>query len=414
MQYFAGSTLMEEPVNNGQVAKAYGLALQNIVMSNRLGVPVNIGLVAELLSGRLNKEKFPGAVCCMRLPTATSVIFENGIFQLVGTHHHMDAMLSTYLIVREIYTKLKIFPLLHHFFICDVVCSLSLGHYLDIARFCRDHRDVTVYNVETFEGCHFFIQSNPMVKQHTTTFVMFRTGRIVISGGVSVSEQLQYVRTMLPVLRRYKSDTLPKTPSYGRKRSNIRVGVGVLRRLVVNRDGVAVFRCVAPHPGGCLHQTNNWNEFTCGECGMHSTPYVYPNRISECEHTTEWTIVDQLHPHCDACGFNDVIGDAHNRYNVRASKRIRNREKALATVSRRPTDLRSSSFTKRKRFKPVVAVDHTPTVGGNGVIDIAIKPMPDPRASAELRLVEGCETVVEPSTRQPLRVYMASVPKKYQ
>lgn len=194
---------------------AYPLRVQNVVATMWAGVQLNLVHVSTVMRGRLDKRVFPASIHHMALPTCTPSVFSNGCHLIVGTRHVSDALLAAHLVLHKYESKLKIFPKFHNFQVCNVVCSASLGHFLDIVSFWRDHRHRCVYTPDSFEGVHFYFIRDPFSHKRATVFVLFRSGKFVITGGTSREQLLEYFREMLPVLRQYRCDRPPDPPKHG-------------------------------------------------------------------------------------------------------------------------------------------------------------------------------------------------------
>ncbi|MBL4665125.1 MAG: hypothetical protein JKY23_04130 [Nitrospinaceae bacterium] len=326
----------------------------------RTGCPIDISLLTELTYGHLSQRKFPAAIACMRLPTATQVIFHNGNYLLVGTHHRMDALLAAHLALRLLRRQMGLFPVFHRFVVCNVVCSLSLGHFLRVRDFYKDYRSRCMYNARKFDGCQFYYRRDPYRRRRATTFVIFSTGRIVITGGTSLVQEQGFLRNMLPLLRAYRCDS-PQAPS-GDDATRVDA------RLRAAQASAPSYTTVASSgPGGCLHE-GSWVEPEdggvdsmphCSKCGTHAQPRQYLYRQQECEHNGEWVGLGTPAPVCCQCGLVDTDDTYCTRHQDRSRKRdnrIADR-KRTARQERLKHDIRQGSFSsvqRTKRFKPNV------------------------------------------------------------
>ena len=179
---------MAAPQHNSSPAeaapKSYPVRVQNIVISVRMGIRLDLYKVAEVLFGTIDTRKFPAVIVRSRQPTVTFVIFSNGKVQVVGTSHVMDALLAVRQLAQALELKLGYRAVPHSFHIRNVVCSFSLGAHLNVAAFAEDHPLRSVYNSEAFEGCQFYLrrQHKGATKEQSTAFVLFNSGRIVITG----------------------------------------------------------------------------------------------------------------------------------------------------------------------------------------------------------------------------------------
>lgn len=337
------------------VDHAYGVGVQNIVCTFQTGCRFNTPLLTEAVCGQLSPRRFPATVACIRMPTATLVIFENGKFLLVGTHHRMDALLAAALVMRRIRNSMHVFPRMHMFDVCNVVCSLSLGHYLDLPRFHKRFRTRSMYNPDKFDGCQYYHRNDPFLQEKLTTFVLFKTGRIVLTGCTSRRQAQLYVQDMLPVLRHFRCS---KQQVAATQRN-----LAVLSSAKPLEASAPSYTMVAkPGPGGCLH-TGVWIDATadcawprCGKCHTMATPRQFANRVSECEHDGQW--LGDLPPICTLCGFVDVDLQYERRRQRKMSqnrKRVASELDLLNLIDE--DDVPGDTPVSRvKRFKPAARV----------------------------------------------------------
>ena len=419
------------------VPSAYPLTVHNLICAVRTDVSINVALAAELLGGKLAPSKFPAAMCYGQLPTGTSVVFANGNLQQVGTHHISDAILSIHLLVRSMYLKMGIFPRLHHFKKCNVVCSVSLGHWIDVARLALENRTRCVYNPETFEGCHFTIQRDPFAQGHTTTFVIFRTGCIIITGGTSREAHVEDFKKMLPILRAYRCETQPATVVRRRSRSSrmeplprIHIpeaecslsyrlryythGVvlppvisSVSKRVVVTEHFPEPrFFAFQPGVGGCKHMRCEWSDEEvpkCLTCGNPGKPYTFRYSDLACEHNSTWTSLPGRDPQCDLCGLLNADDEFYSRCMAQQKRKAERRERSKrkkADAARAVSDARSTGSVipaprrarnpnrypnRNCRYKPVIKHD-VQAPPGSRRSRTHTQAMGDPRQLAEKRM----------------------------
>lgn len=360
----------------------YPLTTRNIVCTFCESIPLNTKLVAEVTRGRLSQRRFPAAISCMRDPTGTTVVFSNGNVLMVGTHHRMDALLATHLMLRTIRLKLNIFPRMYDLRVRNVVCSLSLGHFIDVERFYRDFRSRCMYNPEKFDGCQFYYRRDPYRRSHATTFVIFATGRIVVTGATTLAQEQAYLRVMIPILRTYRCERRlpPKI-----QRSKSARGRGRARRstdLMLQTTAPSFMMSARPGPGGCTHaelwmeeSPGNWR---CSRCDEKAHPRKFSLQEHVCEHDGEW-LGDKRPYVCEKCGMRDESNVHYRRYLVKTAKRQAQRMRKLSQAPRASIVHASQRGT---RFKPQARI----------------------RASHR-------RAIVDTRQWQPLRMYRCSAPQ---
>jgi len=191
--------------------EAYGLRVCNNVFSAKLLTEANMALVAEYLRGNLGK--FPATIARPQVPTCSVMIFQkNGSFNVVGASHYSDALLASYLIIEEL-RKINIFPFLCDTEVENVVCSASLGHFINLAAIVKDFPLRCNYSEDVFGGIHFTWKrdytNREGKKPNTTVVIIFSTGRIVITGGKTRDSIAETLKGILPLLRHYRCADLP-------------------------------------------------------------------------------------------------------------------------------------------------------------------------------------------------------------
>ena len=317
---------------------------------------VQLKFITELLKGRVAPDRFPAATCSSRIPTGTVALFPNGNMQIVGTHAVIDALLVGYLVTRRVMKHFHIIPQLHSFCVCNIVSSASLGYAIDLPKLAKDMPTHCVYNPESFEGCRFNRSTDPLNEKNCVTFVLFSTGRCVITGGRSRDKHIQELRVILPILRQYairepiaKKRTLATTETHT-----------TTRYWLCDKTQKYAWFSAARGIDGCTHP--DWvytsKHPQCKVCQRIATPYQFPLTITECEHLTSWTTTPVKV--CDECGNTSV--DDYNYFCTQKQK-----ERAHATIT----------HVSRKRFKPFV--------DENTVMGVQLPRIKDPRKQAESR-----------------------------
>lgn len=208
----------DDPATSATLPQAYGITTRNLVGSAHLGRAFNLRVLAEALGGSYHPQRFRAAFFRVRLPTATVILFANGMVLCVGTHHRTDALGALYLFQWRLLRTLRLVTSFHGFRVHNVVSSVSLGHYLDLPAMQRHHPVRCIYNPDVFEGLKLIVNWDPYGDGHSTTLVLFRTGRVLVAGGRSRTDHVWLLAQILPMLRAYRRDEPPPNPSRARRR----------------------------------------------------------------------------------------------------------------------------------------------------------------------------------------------------
>lgn len=181
----------------------------NVVFTAKLGVEVNPAYLAEATGARLGR--FPAAVGRMRRPRCGTTVFRSGSFQIVGTRCISDATLALYLTLHKMH-QAQIFPFMYATSVCNILCSASLGYFLDIDKLHEDHPLNSMLS-ENFEGLHYIherdFRGREGRKPKVTMFILFKTGKLVATGTTRLVDLQKAFEDMKKVLIKYKVDKCP-------------------------------------------------------------------------------------------------------------------------------------------------------------------------------------------------------------
>jgi transcription initiation factor TFIID TATA-box-binding protein len=369
-------------------AKPYAPTTSNIVARVRTGTACNIAAVAEAVCGRVAARKFPAAICSLRAPTATANVFSNGNLQWVGCMHTMDILLGLYALLHRLSLHLGTRFHFYHFSVCNVVCSASLGHFLDLDAIHAAFGARSVYNKELFEGLQLSLVRDVTRNRSTITLILFTSGRFLITGGQSQEEHNEQFVKILPILRQYRLDA--PTSSSGENPAAA-ASTSLVRQRYPDRfwfpgDSAMTgeFRRVPRGIGGCWHTEEKWTTGahpSCAECGSVATSYQFELRVTECEHDTSWSECHPvLHtPFCDTCGETDTTGELMSAFIQRECKRDSRKRRRDRRARTRST---AHPSHRCKRYKPAVLLGHN----GQGQGSLPLAEQIDARGAAEERL----------------------------
>lgn len=160
----------------------YGIKIQNMVLTATLGVDLQLDkIVAKLENIEYEPEQFPGVVMRVANPKSAVLIFSSGKLVCTGTKALKDAKL----VVKKVVNKMRKIgvkvPPNYKIHLENIVASAGLGRELNL-----DEIAFTLENTE-YEPAQFpglvYRMSNPK-----STFLLFGSGRVICTGGRSISD----------------------------------------------------------------------------------------------------------------------------------------------------------------------------------------------------------------------------------
>jgi len=175
-----------EPVEPG-VVYAH---TQNVVVSASIHRPLPLVRLATQLEGaEYNPEQFPGLILKIEEPKASSLLFSSGKVICTGTKSIKEAKKAIDVIIEKVEAlglKVTEKPDIE---VTNIVASGSVGGRLNLNSIIFTFEN-TEYEPEQFPGLVY-----KMPNTHVT-FLLFGTGRVVITGAKSQKEIIQSVREL--------------------------------------------------------------------------------------------------------------------------------------------------------------------------------------------------------------------------
>ncbi|MDD1686041.1 TATA-box-binding protein [Methanoregula sp.] len=169
------------------------LKIQNIVSAGSIADSIDLESIATTIKDcTFSKKKFPGAVYHIQNPKSAALIFASGRIVLTGHHRSEDIPVSLQLLLENLKAagiSCKENPEVK---VTNIVCTYDLGFPLNLVRITMalmDHEQIE-YEPEAFPGLVCRI-SEPKV-----VFLLFSSGKIVITGGKNMDE----IKTGLNIL----------------------------------------------------------------------------------------------------------------------------------------------------------------------------------------------------------------------
>lgn len=183
-------------------AESYPLRISNVVCTAWAGKKLSLRLVQLACQGRLDESVFPSTVSVGRYPATTNSIFDTGRILITGAPSIDYALYAAMLFVDKINTELNEDMQVLNFKVQNIVSSFSLGYPLNIDMFYRDQKTTKIgfshYDPSLFRGCSWRLKKSGLV------FVLFASGRVVLTGARTWDAAHIAYQEALVVLEKYK------------------------------------------------------------------------------------------------------------------------------------------------------------------------------------------------------------------
>ena len=174
----------------------------NIVVSASLGHDIPLEKMAATLSNtEYNPEQFPGLVIRIKEPKTSALIFSSGKIVCTGArtiekvHESIKQIIKS---LEKINIKIKEYPTIK---IQNIVASGTVGMDLNLNTLAMK-LDNTEYEPEQFPGLVYKLTGSPVLSN--ITFLLFGTGKIVITGAKSENQIKEAVRLLRKQLIKVK------------------------------------------------------------------------------------------------------------------------------------------------------------------------------------------------------------------
>lgn len=183
----------------------FNIRVENIVASASLGVEVPLNKIVKKMEGmEYEPEQFPGLVYRMKNPKAAALIFGSGKIVCTGARSLDD--------VKEVFRKVIVIvrksgvkvPKDYKFQVENIVSSAKLekGLNLDKIAFNLENSE---YEPEQFPGLVY------RMKDPKVAFLLFGSGKIVITGARSVKDVKRAVEKVSKKLKSIRAMVKPRT-----------------------------------------------------------------------------------------------------------------------------------------------------------------------------------------------------------
>lgn len=198
---------------NAETLKVY-----NVVSTAFTNSTLNLREVQLVTQGRYDSAYFPSVVTKLKNPSTTISFFASGKILVTGASHPLNGLLASHKALYKLNTSLGSFMVLRNFCIQNVVSSFVLGYLLNIDFFIRE-QTVTKYGTCNYNSDSF----GGVTWEHKSglVFVVFYSGRCVLTGGTSFAQSYAAYEQALPVLEKYRLGHEYKDPEDTVKRTKL-------------------------------------------------------------------------------------------------------------------------------------------------------------------------------------------------
>jgi len=195
-------TVIDTPDGCGGTCR---IRIQNMSSTANLGVKLDLKQIAlRCRNTEFNPRRFAAVIMRLREPRATALIFASGKMCITGTKSSHNSSLAAkrfaYIIDRVGYTPQKLID----FKVQNIVGTTDMGFPIRLEGLAYAHSAYASYEPELFPGLIYRLESPKVV------FLIFVSGKLVITGAKTEADLCEARRKMGPVLEEYKKTlTMP-------------------------------------------------------------------------------------------------------------------------------------------------------------------------------------------------------------
>ena len=163
---------------------------------------LDLRIISRLLPNCVyDQQKFAAITIRIHRPSCTVLLFTSGKMVLTGCRSYIQCVLAAHQVVRLLRKASPGYHFrLRNVKIQNIVGNVDLrltDHVLDLERFHMDQSIFSTYQRNMFPGLIYRPDNSPVV------LLMFSSGKIVITGGKSVSDVADGWQALWPVVQRY-------------------------------------------------------------------------------------------------------------------------------------------------------------------------------------------------------------------
>jgi len=218
--------------------------VQNVVMTTYIGNVLYLPAVARALRyGEYNARRFSALTFRIARPRCTALIFSSGRIVCTGAKSVAAARFGVYKYVALLRDRAHVQANVYDLTVQNVVASAALGFRVDLARMFAEHARTCSYEPGLFPGLIYRPAAHDCSR---VVLLVFRSGRLVVTGGKTERAVHDAYAASLPLLRRYEATRSASPAPYARDARD----EGEIARIVedMQHDGVLPKLVVAANP----------------------------------------------------------------------------------------------------------------------------------------------------------------------
>jgi len=177
------------------MVKKFDIKIENIVACTALGIKIPLEVLVDHLEGtEYEPEQFPGLVYRIKDPKAATLIFSSGKIVCTGARSIEDVKKVIKKVVKVLKEKKIGDPGKYKITIENIVASSKLDNNLNLDQIAFELED-SEYEPEQFPGLVY------RMKDPKVAFLLFSSGKIIITGGRRVEDVEVAVKTLAKKLK---------------------------------------------------------------------------------------------------------------------------------------------------------------------------------------------------------------------
>ena len=172
----------------------YNVVIQNVVAVGTLDQKIYLLSILKVFrNAEYRPKRFPGLVFKMKQPKTATLIFSTGKMVCTGAKSEKIARSAVRKVVRELRKEGFIIRRSPKIKIVNMVGTADVGGEIDL-EVASDILDNTMYEPEQFPGLIY------RMKEPKVVILLFRSGKIVITGGKSKKQVHEAVEKIISIL----------------------------------------------------------------------------------------------------------------------------------------------------------------------------------------------------------------------
>ncbi|MES1918223.1 TATA box-binding protein-like protein 2 [Bonamia ostreae] len=144
-----------------------------------------------------NPQKFSAVIMRIRSPKTTALLFKSGKVIVTGAKRENESLRAARKFAR-IVQKLSFPVKFSGFSICNMVGSLAVDYSIRLEGLAYDFHNFSSYEPELFPGLVY------RMKEPKVVFLVFVTGKIVVTGAKKEKDMCEATKKFLPIVQKYR------------------------------------------------------------------------------------------------------------------------------------------------------------------------------------------------------------------